>query len=73
MSEQEFQDYLLELLQEFSWMADDDRENAGFESADWLEGAQVRSFGESGVMSMNKGLFVRLNDQEFQLTIVRSR
>lgn len=38
------------------------------------EPADVRTFEEAGVLTMNKGLVVRLPDgSEFQLTIVRSR
>lgn len=33
----------------------------------------VSSFSDSGVMTMNEGLVVRVGDAEFQVTIVRSR
>lgn len=33
----------------------------------------IRTFGESGVLTSNKGLVVRIGDDEFQVTVVRSR
>jgi hypothetical protein len=35
--------------------------------------ADVQSFEEAGLLTMNEGLVVRLNGNEFQLTVVRSR
>jgi hypothetical protein len=35
--------------------------------------AHIRTFEDAGVLTMNRGLVVRIGDAEFQLTIVRSR
>lgn len=52
----------------------------GILSGDWdtensaLEGSQIRTFQQAGVMTYNKGLVITLPDgTEYQLTIVRSR
>lgn len=37
------------------------------------EDVSVRSFAESGVLTRNEGLVVRVGGAEFQVTIVRSR
>ena len=60
MTEQEFREALACMLEE---------------SEDAFEGSpRVRSFGESGLLTSNEGLVVRLEDgSEFQLQIVRSR
>jgi len=34
---------------------------------------RVRSFRESGVMTSNEGFVVRVGEEEFQVTVVRSR
>ena len=39
-----------------------------------LDNARAETFGEAGVMTMNRGVFVQLKDGcEYQLTIVQSR
>jgi hypothetical protein len=74
MSEQELQDWLQELLSEFTYLADDDRSEIGFESADWLEDARISSFNEAGLLTNDKGIVLRTAEgDEFQITIIRSR
>lgn len=51
---------------------DDGADEADGESEVWIDSAAT--FADDGVMTLNKGLVVRLSDgSEFQLSIVRSR
>jgi len=44
------------------------------DSAEALEGAVVRSFGDAGLLTRDAGLVLRLKDgTEFQISIVQSR
>ena len=38
-----------------------------------MPGAHLRTFEDAGVLTLNRGLVLRIGDAEFQLTIVRSR
>jgi hypothetical protein len=41
---------------------------------EWEKVESIRSFDEEGVLTMNKGLVLRMEDgSEFQITIVQSR
>jgi hypothetical protein len=60
MSEAEFADLLEEALDEHA--KNDDRETP-----------RIRTFREAGLLTRNEGIVVRLGDQEFQVTVVRSR
>lgn len=52
--------------------ADEDDAEPDGESEVWIDSAAT--FADEGVMTLNKGLVVRLSDgSEFQLSIVRSR
>lgn len=66
MTEQELQEMLADMIFERKEADDEYELEASFGS--------VVSFEEAGVMTMNKGLVVRMRDgSEFQLTIVQSR
>ena len=70
MNEKEFENVLLESLS----LTDADPESVGFDSK--MEGfiSDLSTFEDAGVMTMNKGLVVRLADgSEFQVTIVQSQ
>jgi hypothetical protein len=76
MDEQTFEDALVELFQAFDFMDDEDRQEVrdslGVETLPDV--AAVETFNGAGVLTMNKGLVLRMADgSEFQLTIVRSR
>ena len=66
MTEQELQEMLADMIFE--------RQEADEEYELEESFGSVASFEQAGVMTMNKGLVVRMRDgSEFQLTIVRSR
>ncbi len=60
MSEEEFETFLADAIHEHAEENDAPR-------------TRLRTFGEDGVLTSNKGLVVRVGDAEFQVTIVRSR
>lgn len=60
MSEQELEEFLKEAIVSFA-----DENDIGR--------VRVLTFGECSMLTMNKGLVLRIKDSEFQLTIVRSR
>jgi len=60
MTEQEFSELVSGFVEESL------REESG-------ERVRVRSFRESGVMTSNEGFVVRVGEEEFQVTVVRSR
>ena len=72
MNEHELQDALKTLLEEVSFMEDEDREDAGL-GEDLADVERVRTFEEEGVLTSDAGLVITTADGEFQLTIVRSR
>ncbi len=73
ISEQELEQRLGELLEEFSYLTADDREML-LQDVGWLEDAEVRTFDAAGILARSKGLVLSLSDgTEFQLTIVRSK
>lgn len=60
MTEEEFADLLREAMEESDVVGDEVRD--------------VRTFGDSGLLTSNVGLVVKLDDgSEFQVTVVRSR
>lgn len=64
-AERRFQDVLRQLIE---FAAEDN-----LSRVDELLGARVNTFKESGVLTMNAGLVVKLADgNEFQLTVVQS-
>lgn len=70
MNEKEFSEMLCDVLEELCDFAEED---FGFDVPE-LADAEVTTYEDSGVMSHNKGLVIRLaSGEEFQLTIVRSR
>ena len=73
MNEHEIQDALKTLLEEITFMDDEDRSDAGL--GDGLaEIERVSTFDEAGVMTSDAGLVITTADgSEFQLTIVQSR
>lgn len=75
MNENELQDAIKSLLEELAFMDDEDRADAGLDSASALADVQrVRTFEEEGVLTNNAGLVITMADStEWQLTIVRSR
>ena len=72
MNENELQDALKNLLEEIAFMDAKDRDEAGVgdELAD-IE--RVSTFEEDGVLTRDAGLVIRVQDVEFQVTILRSR
>ena len=73
MTENEFQNALKTLLEELSFMDDEDRSDAGLPD-ELATCGQVATFEEQGVLTRNAGLVVHLKDgSEFQLTIVQSK
>lgn len=60
MDEEEFETFLADAIREFAEENDAPR-------------TRTRTFGETELLTSNKGLVVRIGDAEFQLTIVRSR
>ena len=75
MDEHELQDALKTLLEELAFMDDEDRADAGLDSAsDLADVKRVRTFDEEGVLTTDAGLVITAKDgSEFQITIVRSR
>ena len=72
MNEQTMQDALNALIADVMLCIDTGDE---IEPPGELEGIEsVQTFGEAGVLTMNKGLVIRMKDRrEFQVTIVQSR
>lgn len=62
VSEEDFETFLAEAIEVF--FADE---------SDEVDHADVATFRDCGVLTMNRGLVVTIGDSEFQLTIVRSR
>jgi hypothetical protein len=60
MDEDEFETFLADAINDYAEENDTPR-------------ARIRTFGEAGLLTGNKGLVVRVGAAEFQLTIVRSR
>lgn len=60
MSEEELEEFLTQAIEDFA----DDNE---------VPRLRIHTFEESGVLTRNRGLVVRIGDAEFQITIVRSR
>jgi hypothetical protein len=60
MDEDEFETFLADAINDYAEENDAPR-------------TRIRTFGEAGLLTGNKGLVVRVGDAEFQLTIVRSR
>jgi len=73
MDEQTFQDNLKSLLEALMDLDLDDREEVeGALGTDVFEVSAVSTFAESGVLTNNKGLVVRLGDgSKWQLTLVQ--
>lgn len=62
MTPREFEDALIEALENyFQELQEDEAIN--------LEKYSVQPFEEAGIMTINRGLVVKINDQEFQVTI----
>jgi hypothetical protein len=61
MSEQDLEGFLAEAIEAFA------------DESDEVDHADVATFRDCGVLTMNRGLVVTIGDSEFQLTIVRSR
>ena len=61
MSEEDFETFLAEAIELFA------------DESDEVDHADVATFRDCGVLTMNRGLVVTIGDSEFQLTIVRSR
>lgn len=59
-TEQEFETFLSEAVEAYA------------ESSD-MPRPDIRTFAEAGLLTMNRGVVVRMGGVEFQLTIVRSR
>jgi len=59
-SEPEFETFLAEAVEAYA------------ESSE-MAGPDVRTFAEAGVLTRNRGLVVRFDQVEFQVTLVRSR
>ena len=73
MDEHELQDALKTLLEEVSFMEDEDREDAGL-GEDLADVECVRTFEEEGVLTSDAGLVITMADgSQYQLTLVRSR
>ncbi|MCG3180435.1 MAG: hypothetical protein BIFFINMI_02796 [Phycisphaerae bacterium] len=73
MNENEFQDALKTLLEELSFMDDEDRADAGLPD-ELATASRIDNFQDAGVLTRNAGLVVRMKDgSEFQLTIVQSK
>lgn len=65
MDEEEFESFLAEAIQD-----------AANDSSNYIPHdvpLEVGTFEDRGVLTMNRGLVVRVGRQEFQVTIVRSR
>lgn len=60
MDEEEFETFLTDAIEDYAEENDAPR-------------TRIRTFGDAGLLTGNKGLVVRVGDAEFQLTIVRSR
>lgn len=60
MDEEEFETFLSDAISDYA------EENGPVRT-------RIRTFGDDGVLTNNKGLVVRVGDAEFQVTIVRSR
>ncbi len=60
MDEEEFETFLADAINDYAEENDAPR-------------THIRTFGEAGLLTGNKGLVVRVGDTEFQITIVRSR
>ena len=60
MDEEEFETFLADAINDYAEENDAPR-------------TRIRTFGEAGLLTGNKGLGVRIGDAEFQVTIVRSR
>ena len=74
MNENELQDALKNLLEEIAFMDDEDRADAGLDSAsDLADVKRVRTYEEEGVLTHDAGLVITTSTGEFQLTIVRSK
>jgi alpha-D-ribose 1-methylphosphonate 5-triphosphate diphosphatase PhnM len=72
MDEQEFTEQLKGVLDAIRY--GDDNEPGGFHSDDQSVIDRVETFEENGVLAMNKGLVVRMEDgSEFQVTVVQSK
>jgi len=61
MSERDFEEFLTEAIDLF---ADESQE---------MRRVDIATFEDRGVLTLNRGLVVTIGDQEFQLTIVRSK
>jgi len=60
MDEEEFETFLADAISDYAEENDAPR-------------TRVRTFGDAGLLTNNRGLVVRVGDAEFQITIVRSR
>ena len=73
MNEIELQDALKTLLEELSYMDDDDFDRYDL-PPELAEIERVSTFEEAGVLTCNRGVVVQTNDgAELQVTIVQSR
>jgi hypothetical protein len=71
LGEKGMEDWLKEAIQEF---VDDDDDVMYLGESEVPVASRVDTFDDAGILTMNKGLLVELeNGEEFQITIVQSR
>ena len=71
LGEKGMEDWLKEAIQEF---VDDDDDVMYLGESEVPVASRVDTFDDAGILTMNKGLIVELeNGEEFQITIVQSR
>ena len=61
MSEEDLEGFLTEAIEAFA------------DESDEVDHVDIATFRDCGVLTMNRGLVLRIGDSEFQITIVRSR
>jgi hypothetical protein len=71
MDEQAMQDRLHEILDVIMFSDADELEGFGLSTE--LRPDRVETFEQAGLLTINKGLVINMDDAEFQLTIVRSK
>ena len=71
LGEKGMEDWLKEAIQEF---VDDDDDVMYLGESEVPVASRVDTFDDAGILTMNKGLLVELeNGEEFQITIIQSR
>ena len=63
------QDNLLHLLTEMANMDEEDRSECDMDCAEFLEGAQITTYRDAGIMTTDKGLVIEVGRVTFQITI----